>query len=160
MSVHNEKPDLSADEDKWREYAKAGCEHLKQELSGFLQKEFGFTKTKVDRYLYVALGSTVKADNGQRDYDLYLRLFPPLAVGWPQETLVLARLIFVAERKGHGRSLLNFLVNLAPVIGYKYIAIEAANDKSSAFGKRFGFELYKGKNGWLGPIENIQQALL
>ncbi len=159
MSVNITKPDLSANNDQWQEYADAGCLHLKQKLSEFLQEQFGFTKSKVNRYLHVGLGSTVKADNAQYDYDLYFRLFPDLEVGWPRETLVIARLYFVEQRKGHGRSLLSWLVKLAPEIGYKYIAIEAANENSSAFGERFGLELYKGKSGWLGSIDNIQQAL-
>ncbi|CAH0647340.1 MULTISPECIES: GNAT family N-acetyltransferase [Pseudomonas] len=153
------KPDLSADEDEWQEYADAGCTHLKRKLSGFLQEQFGLKKSKVNRYLHLGLGSTVKADHPDYDYDLYFRLFPSLRVGWPRETLVIARLYFVEQRQGHGRSLLNWLVKLAPEIGYKYIAIEAANENSSAFGKRFGFELKNGKTGWIGSVDSIQQAL-
>ncbi|MNJ71908.1 hypothetical protein D3C77_685040 [compost metagenome] len=55
--------------------------------------------------------------------------------------------------------MLSWLVKLAPEIGFKYIAIEAANENSSAFGKRFGLELANGKTGWLGTVDNIQKAL-
>ncbi|PNA85050.1 MULTISPECIES: GNAT family N-acetyltransferase [unclassified Pseudomonas] len=153
------KPELNSHEDVWGDYADAACLHLKQKLSLFLQEQFDLTKSKVNRYLHIGLGSTVKADNPMYQYDLYFRLFPNLEVGWPRETLVIARICFEEQRQGHGRDLLNWLVQLAPEIGYKYIAIEAANEKSSAFGKRFGFELANGKAGWLGSIENIEQAL-
>lgn len=153
------KPALNAHEDTWEEYADAACLYLKQKLSVFLQEQFGLTKPKVNRCLHIGLGSTVKADNPEYDYDLYFRLFPNLEVGWPRETLVIARLYFIEQRKGHGRRLLDLLVQLAPEIGYKHIAIEAANENSSAFAKRFGFELANGKAGWLGSIENIEQAL-
>lgn len=153
------KPPLDADEDAWQEYADAGCTHLKPKLSEFLQKQFGFTKSKVNRYLHIGLGSTVKADTPQYEYDLYFRLFPNLEVGWPRETIVIARICFVDQRKGHGRNLLKWLVELAPEIGYKHIAIEAANENSSAFGKRFGFQQAHYESGWLGSVEDIQQAL-
>ncbi|MDD2134801.1 hypothetical protein [Pseudomonas kurunegalensis] len=159
IAVNLQKPDLSANDNVWQEYADAGCLHLKQKLSEFLQEQFGLSKSKVNRYLHLGLGSTVKADNAQYDYDLYFRLFPDLEVGWPRETLVIARLYFVEQRKGHGRSLLEWLVKIAPEIGYKYIAIEAANENSSAFGERFGLELTNGNTGWLGSVENIQKAL-
>ncbi|MDM9552441.1 GNAT family N-acetyltransferase [Pseudomonas asiatica] len=152
-------PELNAHEDAWEEYADAACLHLKQKLSVFLQEQFGLTKSKVNRHLHIGLGSTVKADNPKYGYDLYFRLFPNLKAGWPRETLVIARIFFEEQRKGHGRNLLNWLVQLAPEIGYKYIAIEAANENSSAFGKRFGFELKNGKAGWLGSVENLEQAL-
>jgi GNAT superfamily N-acetyltransferase len=157
--VNTIKPELNSHEDVWGDYADAACLHLKQKLSLFLQEQFDLTKSKVNRYLHIGLGSTVKADNPMYQYDLYFRLFPNLEVGWPRETLVIARICFEEQRQGHGRDLLNWLVQLAPEIGYKYIAIEAANEKSSAFGKRFGFELANGKAGWLGSIENIEQAL-
>lgn len=153
------KPEPNSHEDAWGDYADTACLHLKQELSLFLQEQFGLTKPKVNRYLHIGLGSTVKADNPMHYYDLYFRLFPNLKAGWPRETLVIARIYFEEQRKGHGRNLLNWLVQLAPEIGYKYIAIEAANEKSSAFGKRFGLELANGKAGWLGSVENIEQAL-
>lgn len=152
-------PTINARENAWEEYADAACLHLKEKLSVFLQEQFGLKKSSVNRHLHIGLGSTVKADNPKYNYDLYFRLFPNLKAGWPRETLVIARIYFEEQRKGHGRTLLNWLVQLAPAIGYKYIAIEAANENSSAFGKRFGFELENGKAGWLGSVENIGQAL-
>lgn len=153
------KPDLSGSEEEWEEYSDAGCLHLKKSLSKFLQHRFGLTSRKVNRHLHIGLGSTVKADSLQHDYDLYFRIFPRLKAGWPRETLVIARIFFMEQRKGHGRSLLSWLVEMAPEIGYKYIAIEGANEKSGAFGARFGLEPSNGKAGWLGSIENIANAL-
>lgn len=106
----------------------------------------------------LGLGSTIKADTHK--YDLYLRLFPRPEAGWPRETLVLARIGFQEERKGHGRRLLTLLTVLAPEIGYKHIAIEAANVNSSAFGRRFGLQpMDERERNWIGSVVDVQRAL-
>lgn len=152
------KPNLNAEEDIWRQYADVGCLYLKSKLVRFLTKQFEYKEDKVNRSLTVGLAPTVKADTPK--YDLYFRLFPHPDAGWPRETLVIARIGFKKERAGHGRSLLTFITGLASEIGYKHIAIECANENSSAFGKRFGLQPMddRGRN-WIGSIDDVQRSL-
>jgi hypothetical protein len=112
----------------------------------------------VKQHLNLGLAATIKANT--RKYDIYLRLFPSPEAGWPRETLVLARIGFKDERKGHGRSLLTLITGLASEIGYKHIAIESANENSSAFGKRFGLQpMDERERNWIGSVVDVQRAL-
>jgi hypothetical protein len=80
-----------------------------------------------------------------KKFDLYLRLF----VGegyWPNNTLVIARIAFHSQRKGHGTDLLQYLNNYAIQSGYENIGIESVNVNSAAFGNRYGFSPWAGHN--------------
>ena len=151
------KPELDASDELWKQYAKDSCFFLESRLGPFLREHFGYTERSVKRSLNVGLGSTVCAY--ARKYDLYLRLFPRPQGGWPRETIVLARILFREERKGHGRSLLSLLAGLTPEIGYHHIAIECANDNSRAFGKRFGLQTIDDGRNWLGTVSDVERAL-
>ena len=152
------KPVINAEEHVWRQYADVSCLYLQSKLARFLTRQFEYKQDRVNRSLIVGLAPTVKADTPK--YDLYFRLFPHPDAGWPRETLVIARIGFKNERKGHGRSLLTFVTDLAPEIGYKHIAIECANENSSAFGKRFGLQpMDERERNWIGSVVDVQRAL-
>lgn len=150
-------PALVSDNDFWNDYSKLCGNRLISELQPFFQTNFGYSERHVKRHLNLGLTATVNAYTLK--YDIYLRLFPAPEAGWPRETLVIARIGFKQQRKGHGRNLLRLLTALAPEMGYKHIAIESANENSSAFGKRFGFKPLHSGRSWLGSVEDIQCTL-
>ena len=78
---------------------------------------------------------------------------------WPRECLVLARIGFTKERVGHGRALVQRLVELAPQFGYRYLAIESANANASAFAERLGFSPRDNGRHWIGAVDDVQKAL-
>lgn len=152
------KPDLSASDDDWHDYANCSGTQLLSELAPFLVKNFGYKERYVKQHLSRGLAATINAYTLK--YDIYLRLFPSPKAGWPRETLVLARIGFKDERKGHGRRLLKLITGLASEIGYKHIAIECANENSSAFGKRFGLQpMDERERNWIGSVVDVQRAL-
>lgn len=78
-----------------------------------------------------------------RFYDLYIRFNSEYAnSGIHYKTIVIARIFFEKTQKKLGSRLLYALIQAAKPHGYKYMMIESANDNSSAFGKRLGFEAY------------------
>jgi AraC-like DNA-binding protein len=156
--VINQKPTLDAEEDAWDKYSEVSASHLELRLAPFLSQSFGYSDRWVKRHMNTGFGSTVNAFTLR--YDLYFRLFPRIKTGWPRETLVIARIGFKEERKGHGRRLLKLITGLSPEIGYKHIAIESANENSSAFGKRFGLQpMDERERNWIGSVVDVQRAL-
>jgi hypothetical protein len=152
------KPPRNTPDDVWQKQAKDGAAHLMSKLAPFLMQDFGYSERWVKRYLNVGRGPTLNAYTLK--YDLYFRLFPKPETGWPRETLVLARIGFKDERKGHGRRLLTLVTGLSSEIGYQHIGIECANENSKAFGRRFGLQPTddRGSN-WIGSVVDVQRAL-
>lgn len=140
-------PTQAASDEEWDEYARQSCELLKPHLAEYLPAQFSYKPRYVGQTLWRS-GSTVSAFT--RKYDLYFRVFVRPKDLWPRECIILARLMFKEQRAGHGRALLEVLVNLAPHLGYKFLAIECANDKAAAFGQRMGFDPYDSGQHWIG----------
>jgi len=158
MSVNTEKPAINAHEYDWDEYAKQGCDRLLSELLPYLMENFDCSERWVKRILHPGLGTTVKAETAK--YDLYFRLFPNPKTIWPRDTLVIARINFKEQRKGHGRKLLTMLVDLSAEIGYDKIAIETTTSEASArFAERFGFQPINKGNDWIGSVTDVREAL-
>lgn len=152
-----QKPELSAHEDYWYEYAKVGCELIKSKLSLFLTKRLGGKRKRDEIALHTGGGRIVRALGVK--YDLYLRLFPRTETGWPRETIVIAAVRFDDQRKGHGTELLKLLVKMAPMIGYQHIGIESTNHRSGPFAERCGLQFTGRGNDYIGSVADIQQAL-
>lgn len=152
-----EKPPTDAHEDIWDDYAEACGNCLISELSPFLSENFGYSTRYVKQHLNLGLTATVNAFTLK--YDIYLRLFPTPEAGWPRETLVIARIGFKETRKGHGRRLLSLISKLSDELGYRHIAIESPNEKSTAFGERFGLKLMEGGHHLIGSAEEVKRAL-
>lgn len=74
-------------------------------------------------------------------FDISIRMFVKSNNYCPRECLVLARIGFTKERAGHGRALVQRLVELAPQFGYRYLAIESANANASTFAERLDFRV-------------------
>ncbi|MEO4013008.1 hypothetical protein [Pseudomonas rossensis] len=152
------KPPPSAPEDVWYTKAKDGAAHLLSHLAPFLMQSFNYSERWVRQHSNIGLGATLNAFTLK--YDLYFRLFPNPETGWPRETLVLARIGFKDPRNGHGRRLLTLIIGLASEIGYQHIAIECANENSSAFGKRFGLQPMDDRGlNWIGSVDDVRRAL-
>ncbi|MDH4847959.1 GNAT family N-acetyltransferase [Pseudomonas sp. BN605] len=149
-------PPAEASDDEWYDFAERRCEDLLPHIADLILDRFTYKPRYVQQQLWTS-GDTVSARTKQ--YDIYLRLFTPPESFWPRECLVLARLGFKQQRAGHGRALVERLLKLAPEFGYRYLAIECANARSSAFAQRLGFTPYEDGRHWVGAIEAIQQAI-
>lgn len=71
--------------------------------------------------------------------ELYIR-YKPTYKPYFKNTLVLARIGFNEQRKGHGTDLLRFLAAVALQFDIEHIAVEQVNSNSKAFCKASGFE--------------------
>lgn len=119
-------------------------------LKEHLKERFGYKRLRVSK----GLGRTVTAKTAK--YDLYFRVTPVYVDGrWDSNTLVVARIGFQDERKGHGRALLQFLVDVADKLPYTHIGIEEANPEATAFGVRFGFSQIEKRRDLLAPVEVV-----
>ncbi|WP_179085172.1 GNAT family N-acetyltransferase [Aquipseudomonas alcaligenes] len=94
-----------------------------------------------------------------KKYDLYFRVTPARTKRWDSNTLVIARIHFHEQRKGHGTDLMNFLVTIADRVGYTSIGIEQTNENSRRFGAKLGFTAIAGSNDMVASVEEITQQL-
>lgn len=123
-------------------------------LKEYLKEHFGYKRLRVNE----EPGRTVGARTAK--YDLYFRVTPVYVDGgWDSNTLVVARIGFQDERKGHGRALLQFLVDVADKLPYTHIGIEEANSKATAFGIRFGFTRYGEGRDLLALADDVRKSL-
>lgn len=115
-------------------------EELRADIDRYLMERFKYRKSLV----CLTIDNVITTRRNSR-IDLYLRirkiesLFPP-------DCLIIARLGFSKERIGHGTHFLRFLTGVALKYGFRYIGIECANTKSSAFAKKLGFYAIDGES--------------
>lgn len=145
-------PPLDASNEEWSSFAEQRCEELMPYLAGFILDRFIYKPQYVQRNLWRSF-ATVSAFT--KKYGIYIRMFGRPDSFWPRECLVLARIGFKQQRAEHGRALVKLLVELAPKLGYRYIAIECANLNSSAFAERLGFTPYENRRHWIGAVDAI-----
>ena len=126
--------------------------HLKE----FTLKRFSYKPRYIHRRVWRS-SATVSALS--RQFDLYFRLFGRPDEHCPRHTLVIARIMFKQQRVGHGRALIERLVELAPTLGYQHLLIECANAKASAFAERLGLTPFDNRRHWIGRVDAIRQAL-
>lgn len=149
-------PAADASDDAWFEFAEERCEDLMPHLREFILQRFTYKARYVQQKVWKSFG-TVSALSTQ--FDLYFRLFAKPDENCPRETLVIARIGFKQQRAGHGRALVERLVELAPTLGYQHIAIECANAKASAFAERLGFSSYDSRRNWVASIDTLREAV-
>ena len=117
------------------------------ELNKYLQRQFNYKRPPAR----VGMQDNITAKRVK--FDLYLRYRK-----CDQDNLVIARIYFEEERKGHGTRLLKFICQHAAVHNFKYIVIETPNENSLAFGRKFGFTPVL--NGYLSiSIEDLIRNL-
>lgn len=148
-------PDVNASDEDWFEFAEARSEELIPYLKDFILERFTYKPRYVQQRVWRSF-ATVSALSTQ--FDLYFRLFGRPDANCPRDTLVIARIGFKHQRIGHGRALIERLVELAPKFGYKHLLIESANAKASAFAERLGFKPYDSRRHWLESVEAIQET--
>ncbi len=143
-------PTQGASDDEWDEYARQGCEFLKPHLAEFLTARFSYKPRYVGQTLWRS-GSTVSAFT--RKYDLYFRVFVRPQDFWPRECIILARLMLKEQRAGHGRGLLEVLVNLAHSSGINFLPSNAPMTKPSQ--SESGWALIPTKMGGTGSDQSL-----
>lgn len=147
-------PSLEASDEEWRAFAEERCEELKPHAAEFILKRFK------PRYVQQRVWRTVATVSAlSTQFDIYIRLFVKPNDYWPRECPVLARIGFTKEGAGHGRVLVQRLVELALQFGYRYLAIESANANASAFAERLGFSPRDNGHHWIGAVDDVQKAL-
>jgi GNAT superfamily N-acetyltransferase len=151
-----ELPVADASDDVWDDFIDARCEELVAYLREFILERFDYKPRYVQQQVSSSFGTAVSRT---KQFDLYFRLFAKPDDIYPRDCLVIARIGFKQQRAGHGRALIEYLLKLAPKIGYGHIGIECANARSSAFAERLGFNPYESRRHWVGSVRAIRKAL-
>jgi len=112
-------------------------------LKKYLKMSFNYQRLKVN----IAFNQTILIRTAK--FELYLRLKVGKKSGWPNNTLVIARISFEKTQRGHGTSFLNFLKGLAEEYSIKHIGIESTNLNSSAFAEKLNFTKHGGNNNYV-----------
>ena len=136
------------------------CQHVvAAALNEFLQHRFGLAEPVVThpqhRMLVVGPG-----------FDLYMRMPAARMSSWPGATLVIARIAFDEERAGHGRALLQCLVDCADEAGFDHLGIEQTHDGENirGFVSAHGFrpawpDRERPLDNWVAPVEVVRAHL-
>lgn len=153
--IARDLPDLNDDPEVWNAYADKCRESMKLDLERWLSERFGHSSRYIRQSLG-GLGGTLCIRTKQ--YDIYIRLFACSHNGWPRDNLTIARIGFKKTRAGHGRSLVQELIRLAPDYGYRTLYIESVNEESSAFAQRLGFTPDNEGRNWSGKVSTLKQT--
>jgi GNAT superfamily N-acetyltransferase len=134
-------------------------ELLADELDCWLRHRFAY-RARLTNWS----GSTINVRRVK--IDLYLRLITHASENrlWPQHTLVIARIGFREQHKGHGRALLRFLLTRAERFGYNKIAVESAGDSIGiqTFCAKFFCNLHTStrcNSNWIASLQHVSEAL-
>lgn len=109
-------------------------EAIRQEIDRYLMERFKYRLS----LLYLTLDNIISTRKNKR-VDLYLRIRKVESL-FPPDCLIIAKIGFRKERVGHGTHCIHFLTEIAVKYGFRYIGIESANEKSSSFAQKFGFQ--------------------
>lgn len=111
-------------------------EDIANDLNCYIVEHFKYKHTKLSI-------SRPNVHVYRKKIDLYIRY----KIEWRnrKNVLVIARIGFKAQLKGHGTNFLKFLCQIAQKHKYSYIGIECANSNAQAFGIRFGFKIIEPK---------------
>jgi GNAT superfamily N-acetyltransferase len=144
---------------KWH----AMVEEFGCELDAFLRERFNYRNG-----LVTPVFCTLDVDRVR--VRTYLRFYymPQGEDGfWPQDSLVIARLGFEKHRAGHGRALLQFVIDRAAKYGYTSIGVESTINAEGIQGFcRHFFEPYRTDPArghithWLAPASKIAEQLV
>lgn len=115
-------------------------EELRADIDRYLMERFKYRRSLV----YLTVDNVIATRRNSR-IDLYLRIRKAKSL-FPHDCLIIARLGFSKEQTGHGTHFLRFLTGIALKYGFRYIGIECANTKSSAFAKKLGFNSINDEN--------------
>lgn len=125
--------------------------------------EYQEIRTTIDNYLmerfkyrlslvYLTPDNIIVTRRNSR-IDLYLRIRKVESI-FPPDCLIIARIGFNKERAGQGTHFVKFLTEIAVKHKFKYIGMEATNEKSSSFAKKLGFQSIDGSN-YVVSVKNL-----
>ncbi|KZN58904.1 hypothetical protein N473_26160 [Pseudoalteromonas luteoviolacea CPMOR-1] len=119
------------------------------DLHGYLKTKFNY-KRKMGN-LSPLNNNTISINRNR--VSMYLRYKPSNAVN-RENMLVIARIEFEEQRKGHGTDFLKFLCKFSGKYKIQNIALEQTNVSSSSFARKHGFkELLK--DYWVVSISDL-----
>ena len=123
-------------------------EEIRQAIDTYLMERFKYLLSLV--YL---TPDNIIVTRRNKQIDLYLRIRKVESI-FPADCLIIARIGFSKERAGHGTHFVNFLTEIAVKNGFKYIGMEATNEKSNSFAEKLGFQSIDGSN-YVASVENL-----
>lgn len=146
-------PNMAKADQHSRTELKALCSEFSSELDQYVRTRYRYKTSGVRQ------GFSNTIDISRVPISLYLR-FRPLA-SWPTDSIVIAKIEFDKQRRGHGSALLRFLVEVAPRYGIKSVGIEQTHDGDDiqGFVRKFGFSPYRDGRNWLVSIEVLEARL-
>jgi len=112
-------------------------------LKEYLKKRFNYQRLG----LKMAFNQTIFVTTAK--FELYLRLNVGNRGGWPDNTLVIARIEFKNTQQGHGTSFINFLKSLSETYSIQHIGVESTNINSSAFAEKLNFTKQGGNKNYI-----------
>ena len=127
-------------EKEGRNKAMIEYEEPKNDIDRYLMERFKYRRSLV----YLTVDNVITTRRNIR-IDLYLRIRKVKSL-FPPDCLIIVRLGFSKEQTGHGTHFVRFLTGIALKYGFRYVGIECANSKSSAFAKKLGFYSIDGEN--------------
>lgn len=123
-------------------------EAIRKEIDNYLMKRFKYRLS----LMYLTPDNIIVCRKNSR-VDLYLRIRKVESI-FPPDCLIIARISFSRERVGYGTHFVHFLTEIAVKHGFKYIGIEATNEKSSSFAEKLGFQSIDGSN-YVVSVEDL-----
>ncbi|WP_143054589.1 GNAT family N-acetyltransferase [Massilia timonae] len=130
-----------------------GFDAFSDDIDMFCRQQFGYKRR-------CASGMPPTVSVNRKAADLYLRFRP--GGFWPRDSVVIARIGFAQQRRGHGTALLAKLVELADQYNVTSIGIEQTNPQPSIqnFVRKYGFASYRNDRNWLVSIDILTSKLL
>lgn len=122
------------------------------EIDTFYRREFRYKSSCVDpRFPTIGINRAA--------VDLYLR-FNDSDIG-PGKTVVIARIGFRAQRRGHGTRLLSKLVGMADRYGITSIGVEqtGSDPRIQNFVRKFGFRNHMNESNWIVSVDALRKCL-
>lgn len=123
-------------------------EEIRQAIDNYLMERFKYRLSLV----YLTPNNIIVTRRNSR-IDLYLRIRKVGSI-FPPDCLIIARIGFNKESVGHGTHFVRFLTEIAVKYGFRYIGIESANEKSSWFAEKLGFQSIDGSN-YVVSVKNL-----
>lgn len=123
-----------------------------QEIDAYCRQRYGLKRQCTDPR-YPTLGVQRKA------IELYLRF--RVVDGWPEPSVVIARIGFHDKHRGHGTALLDKLVQMAPTYGHRHIEVEQTGPDIGVqnFVRKFGFTNTSDERNWIAPVDQLRDLL-
>jgi len=92
-------------------------------------------------------------------FDLYFR-YNVKGWIWTEDMLIIARIYFHTGKKGNGRSLLQYLVDISDKYNFTKIALECTNTTDGKrFAKRYKFENLDSEKHWAIHVDTLKKHL-